>query len=106
MITIVQWTPCRRGASLRGFVDIELPSGLLIADVAVHVVETNGRGWASPPARPVLDREGHHKRGENGKGVWQPLISFRSRDIADRFSRAVLDALAAAHPEAVEGWQP
>lgn len=106
MITILKWTPCRKGATLRGFAEIELPSGLRLADVAVHVAETNGRGWASPPARPVLDRDGRHKLGDNGKRAWQPIVSFRTRDLADRFSRAVLDTLAAAHPEALEGWRP
>ncbi len=105
ILTVLQWTPCRKGTSLRGFATVEFPSGLRLADVAVHVAETNGHCWASPPARPVLDRDGRHKLGDDGKRVWQPLVSFQTRELADRFSRAVLDAVAATHPEDLKGWR-
>jgi hypothetical protein len=104
-VNLRKWTPRRAGTTLRGFAEIELPSGMILSDVAVHVA-SNGRAWASPPSRPQIDRDGQHMVGKEGKKLYQPIITFRDRDIGDRFSRAVLDAVAAAHPHELEGWRP
>ena len=38
--------------SLRGFATIELPNGLTIRDVSLHT--SNGKSWASLPAKPQM----------------------------------------------------
>jgi hypothetical protein len=52
-----RWRPLYR-TTLRGFADVELPNGLQIDDIAVHV--RGRRTWASLPARPMLDQDGQH----------------------------------------------
>ena len=52
---ILEWRPLRRNLLL-GFAKVELPSGLVISDVTIL---TGERGpWASPPSKPMIDRDG------------------------------------------------
>jgi hypothetical protein len=41
-------------------------------------------------------------KDDAGKIRYAPFIEFRSKEIRDRWSSAVIDALRAAHPEAFE----
>ena len=95
-IALRRWRPMHR-ATLRGFVDIELPNGLRIDDIAVHV--RGGRAWASLPARPVLENGRHVIR--DGKPVYARILAWRSQDIADKFSEAVVELVYHAHPDAL-----
>ena len=52
--------------SLRGFAEVQMPSGLIFHDVSINC--TAGRWWASPASKPVLDRDGKHKRDLSGRG--------------------------------------
>jgi DNA-binding cell septation regulator SpoVG len=94
-VRILDWRPLRRN-SLLGFAKVELPSGMVIADVTV----LNGeRGpWASPPSKPMIDRDGVALRDEKQKIRYQPIIEFTSKNIRDRFSDQVIAALKLAHP--------
>jgi len=92
---IKSFAPVRKN-TLRGFAEVQLPSGMIIADVAVHVTE--GRPWASPPSKAMLDRNGAALRDEVGKVRYSPIISFASKDLRDKFSAAIIDAMEAAHP--------
>jgi hypothetical protein len=67
------------------------------------IVILNGdRGpWASPPSKPTLDRDGVAMKDQRGKIRYSPLIEFTSMAIRDRWSAAVIDAMRAAHPEAL-----
>jgi len=85
--------------SLRGFCRVRAPSGLIFHDVAVH--QRSGVAWASPAAKPMLDRNGQQMRDAGGKALWSPIISFSNREARDRFSTAVVDAMRLAHPEAL-----
>lgn len=38
----------------------------------------------------------------NGKPAWQPVVSFATKEVRDRFSAAVIAAIEAAHPEAFQ----
>ena len=99
-LEIIEWKPLVRN-SLRGFATVRLRNGLSIADVSVH--SSHGKSWASLPSKPVLDREGMHQRDrDTGKGRYVPILSWPNKDTADRFSAAVIEALAAAHPRAME----
>jgi hypothetical protein len=89
----------RTSGSLIGFAKVSQPSGMVIADVAIHTV--NGKSWAQPPAKPMLNREGQHMADKAGKRVWVPIISFETRDLRDKWSGAVIAALRASHPEAL-----
>jgi hypothetical protein len=82
-----------RRNTLRGFVTVEDPSGLVLKEVAIH--ERDRVWWASPPARPVLV-DGRHALDERGKGRWQSLIFFRSRTLQNKWSDAVVAAFREA----------
>jgi hypothetical protein len=93
---ILDWRPLRKN-SLLGFVSVELPSGMTIADVTI-LTGPNGP-WASPPAKPQIDRTGAVMKGANGKTVYLPIINFTSKERRNAFSDHVIAAMRAAHPE-------
>lgn len=97
-IKILDWRPLTKGA-LRGFAKIELPSGMLIADVTI--LSGNNGPWASPPSKPQVGRDGAVIKDAAGKARYTPIIEFASKDVRDRWSNAVIEALRAAHPGAL-----
>jgi hypothetical protein len=101
-MVLLDWRAVRRN-SLRGFARLELPSGLQIDDVAVH--ESHGRAWASLPARPMIGVDGRHIT-RDGKAVYVALLRWRSHDLADRFSAAVIELIRTAHPSTLDGATP
>jgi hypothetical protein len=96
---LISWKPLIKN-SLRGFCSIELPIGLKVHDVPVLV--SNGKTWASLPSKPVLDREGQHAE-VSGKKQYASILEWRDRELANRFSDAVLNLVRAQHPEALDG---
>ena len=99
VITISDWKPLRKGA-LRGFLTATLPSGLVVHEISVLV--SNGKAWASPPSKPLLDRDGRVMVNDAGKRRYAAIIEFVSKETRDRWSEAVVAALLAAHPEALD----
>lgn len=97
-ISISNWKSVNRGA-LRGFCTASMPSGLIVHEVAI--MQSNGRPWASPPPRPMLDRDGHVMVDDAGKRRYSAIIEFASKETRDRWSAAVIVALREAHPEAL-----
>jgi hypothetical protein len=95
-VHIRDWHELRRN-SLLGFATVELPSGMVIADVTIHV--SHGKPWASPPSRPMMGRNGLALRDAAGKIRYQPVIEFRDRDTRTRWSDAVIEAMRRVHPE-------
>ena len=95
---ILDWRPMRRNA-LIGFAKIELPSGMVIADVTI-LTGANGP-WASPPSKPMIGRDGIAIKDDAGKIKYSAVIDFVSKELRDRFSNVVIAALRAAHPEAL-----
>jgi hypothetical protein len=93
------WRPCLRN-TLRGFANVELPSGLQIDEIAVHV--RRGRARASLPARPMLDTDGRHVVRE-GKPQYTTIMRWRTRELADRWSAAVIELVRQANPDALDG---
>ncbi len=94
-VQIRDWRPLRKG-SLLGFAKVELPSGMVLADVTILVGD---RGpWASPPSKPLIDRDGMVIKDANGKTRYSPVVEFTSKDIREKFSAAVIESLRAAHP--------
>ena len=96
--TATNWKPLRKG-SLVGFVSVSMPSGIIIHEVSI--LETNGRFWASPPSKPMIDRHGVAMTDDNGKRRFAPLIEFRDQDTRSRWSDAVIEALRTAEPGAL-----
>jgi len=84
---------CRN--TLRGFAVVEVPPGLVIENVSLH--KKGDRIWVSLPARPLLDAEGRHMIDADGKKRYAPLLNWTSRELADRFSRAVIDLVRRNH---------
>lgn len=89
-IIVSDWKPVERN-SLRGFCMVSLPSGLILHDVSVYCKDS--RWWASPASKPMLDRDGKAMRGEDWKIKYLPIVSFASKEIRDRFSEQVIEAL-------------
>jgi len=96
---VLEFTLVRKNA-LRGFAKLELPSGMILHDVAL--LETHGRFWATPPSKPSLNRGGVHMRDAAGKGQYTPVISFNTKDRRDAFSAMVIAALREQRPEAFQ----
>jgi hypothetical protein len=96
---LVTWKPLIKG-SLRGIATIELPIGLKLIDCPLLIGPNGPR--ASLPSKPVLDREGRHAKPD-GKPQFAPVLEWRSRELGDRFSAAVVALVRAAHPDALDG---
>jgi hypothetical protein len=93
---ILDWRPVPRN-SLLGFAQVEFPSGLIINDVTVL---TGERGpWASPPSKPMIGADGVALRGENNKPRYVPIIEFASKDIRNKWSNSIIEAMREAHPD-------
>jgi hypothetical protein len=97
-IVVTEFKPLVKG-TLRGFAEVHLPSGMKLHDV--QILETNGRWWAGAPSKPQLNRDGVALRDTAGKIKYQPVVSFASKAIRDRFSDSVIAALWLAYPEVV-----
>ena len=93
-LQLVEWRPKRRD-SLRGFPTVELPNGLIISDVSVHV--GHGKARASLPARPQLNSDGTARRSGDGEIIYSPILKWRSRELQDGFGAAVVQAVEAEH---------
>ena len=98
-ITISDWKPMNRGA-LRGFCTVSMPSGMTVHEVSI--MQSHGRAWASPPSKPMLDRDGRAMVDDAGKRRYAPIIEFATKDIRDRWSDAIIAALLAEHPGALD----
>jgi hypothetical protein len=94
---LLNWKPLVKGA-LRGFATVELPIGLKLIDCPV-LVGPNGP-WAAPPSKPVLDLEGKHSK-PGGKGQYAAVVEWRDRELAGRFSGAVVRLVCEAHADAL-----
>ena len=90
-----------RKGQLIGFARIQLPIGLTIHDVAV-LAGRNGP-FAALPTKAQINSDGHHKRDANGKPVYIKILEWRTRELGDRFSAAVIALVRAVHPEAFAG---
>jgi hypothetical protein len=85
--------------TLRGFCKVRMPSGMIIAEIAVHV--RDGLAWASPPGKPKIGRDGAVMRGADGKISYAPIVTFANKELRDRWSAEVIAALRARHSDAL-----
>ena len=100
---LVAFRPLRRN-TLIGFCVVELPSGLVIRDISIR--EKNNKWWASLPSRPMLDADGRQITNHAGHKQYAALLGWRDRDLADRFSAAVVELVRAEHPGVIAGVEP
>jgi hypothetical protein len=92
-VECIDFRPLERN-TLRGFAKIRVPDWNLIFDgVAIH--EKDGRTWAQLPARPMLDANGYAVQNDAGKIQYARMSWFDDREAGDRFSAAVIAAVAA-----------
>jgi hypothetical protein len=96
---LLEWRPLRKN-TLRGFAKVQFLSGVIIAEIGIHVA--GSRAWASPPSRPWV-QDNAVVLGEAGKPRWQPLIEFATDGVRSSWSRQVLAAVREGHPEVFEG---
>ncbi len=94
-----EWKPIGKN-SLIGAAKIEFPSGMVMDEVLVF--QAAGRRWAMPPGRPMVDAAGVVLRDANGKPRYVQLIDFVDKAARSRWSDAVIAAVRAAFPEALE----
>lgn len=95
-LRLISWKHVVKG-QLRGFAGVEISSiGLRINDIPIFVGD-NG-AWAALPSKPELDREGRRKTDINGRAIYAPVAEWRTRELSDRFSEAVVAAVRRAHP--------
>jgi hypothetical protein len=84
VIIIRGWKPYRLG-TLAGYLDIELPGGLVIHGCAL--LEKDGDRWISLPSK--------QRRTGVGAITWVPTVSFPDRATRDEFQSLALAALDA-----------
>lgn len=97
---LLQWKPLVKN-SLRGFASVELPSGLRILEIPI-LISSRGKAWAALPSKLQLERDGQPRRDANGKLIYAPVLEWRDRDLADRFSAAVIALVDEKHPDAID----
>lgn len=81
-MTVSNWKPLNN-RSLRGFLTLTLPSGMIIHNC--HLVETGGRRWVGLPARRFLTAD--------SRVHYEPVIEFTTRKAHRNFQQAALEAV-------------
>jgi hypothetical protein len=76
-------------SSLRGFVDLHLPSGLVIHVCSVH--ERDGSRWLGMPTKPQIGQ--HRKDAETGKLTYSRVVEIVNKALRVRFHAAALAAV-------------
>jgi hypothetical protein len=70
-------------ASLRGFFEVELQSGMCVRDLTYHVKDDSR--WCSYPSKPYTDDEGNTR--------YQNQIYFPDKSVHRQFQERLLSAL-------------
>ena len=86
--------------TLRGFARARMPSGTIFHDIGIH--QQGAAAWASPPSRARLDRDQRQMKDAAGKLLWLPVVTFETRELRDRFSSSIVEAVRAAYPRALD----
>ena len=76
-----EWRPFEKN-TLRGFLSLELPSGIIIHNCMLH--EKNGAKWIGLPARE------YQKGGERS---WMALVDFADKESRQSFQEYALQAV-------------
>jgi hypothetical protein len=93
-VICLEFRPVERN-TLLGFAKIKVCAWHLIMDgVAIH--ERDGRSWAQLPARPQIDKDTGMVVRDGAKIQYAKVLEFDDRDVANRFSDAVVAAVKKA----------
>jgi hypothetical protein len=84
------WRPHQKN-TLQGFLDLELPSGLVLRECSYHA--RDGKAWIGLPSKPQIGRDGKHRADENGKLLYAAIIDFATKEARERFHAAALQAV-------------
>ena len=88
-LRLIDWKPGPSGA-LVGRAAVEI-AGLVITDIGIFTKD--GRRWAQLPSEPTRDRDGHILKGERGKARYRSPIKWKTRELQERFSAALIAAI-------------
>ena len=86
---------------LMGFVSVEPTCGLVLHDLPVFIGRDSP--WVVLPPKLLLDGERRRKLDANGQPSFQAVAEWHGRDLADRFSAAVIELVRQKHPGALDG---
>jgi hypothetical protein len=78
-----EWRPYQKN-TLRGFLSLELPSGLILHGLTLH--DKEGRRWVGMPAKSFE---------KDGTTTWAPQVEFSSKESRERFQVAAIEAIDA-----------
>jgi hypothetical protein len=81
---IIGWRDLRKGKSLQAFLDIELPSSMVLLDCTYHKRDDGAR-WVSLPARQYQKAD--------GTTAWAQIIDFANKDAQKRFQKLAREAV-------------
>jgi hypothetical protein len=96
---LLDFRPVVKGA-LRGVARVELPPGLYIPDAMLF--SSRGKSWAALPSKPVFDADGKHRRYADGKLQYLPAVQWKSRELHERFSAALVRLVREQFPGALD----
>jgi hypothetical protein len=90
------------GSALIGVARVTLPIGGALLDIDdLPVLSAGGKTWAAWPGKPIVDAEGRVLRiPTTGKPRFVSFLHWQEREIAIRFSRAVVELVRQRDPEA------
>lgn len=93
-LRLLKWAPHVNDArTMRGWLSVQLPSGLIVRDLRL-MVGPKGQRFIAMPAI---------KTERNGQASWSDILDFPDRSTRDRFQEPILDLLRQQHPEAFDG---
>jgi hypothetical protein len=99
---IRKFTPwCNAAGTVRGYLDVQLPSGLIVNGMKLMVGQ-KGKHWIGMPAIKQVDQDGQPQLDANGKPRWNQILEFRDQATGDKFRDLILEALWRQHPEAFD----
>jgi hypothetical protein len=99
-IVVEAFTP-RRSNTLVGFATVVVPElHLRVCDLTVHA--KGASRWVGLPGKPILERDGTVRRGDNGKPAYVPVLEFTDSATRTAFSARVVAALLEFAPAAFD----
>jgi len=84
-----------------GFLSIGMDSGLI--SHGWRLMSGKDGPWLAPPSKARVDRDGNKLTSADGKPIFDNLVEFRSKAIADRFREQVLNAIRRDCPNLLDG---
>jgi DNA-binding cell septation regulator SpoVG len=96
-----RFIPITTEGSALAYLDIELPSGLILRDCKL-MRGPSGGFWIAMLSQKQLDRDGNPVIGDKGKPIYKNFVDFKDRATRDRFTAHVVDLIRREHPDIVD----